>query len=125
MIRELAFRKKVPGSFFDALKSGTVICLEIRPGGVNHLTARHKDYVHRFRRRMGPEQLARESFRPVAGHGVPHLGAGRDAQTGRFQAIRQGETGHEPAPQLQTPVEHPGELRPPTQFVRITAQTRP
>ena len=54
-ISELPAGRKTPVPFFDTLESGTVIGLEIRPGGVNHLTPRHKDDVYGFRGRMSPK----------------------------------------------------------------------
>src|SRR6476659_7395455 len=84
VICESTLREKAPGAFFDTLESGTVIGLEIRPGGVNHLTARHKNDVYGFRGHMGTKELARKAFCPVAGHGVAHLCTGGDAQSGRI-----------------------------------------
>src|SRR5258707_7322601 len=103
----------------DALESGTVIGLEIRPGGANHLASRHKDYIYGFQWRMGSKQLSHQALRSIAGDGVAHLGTGGDSETGALQPIREGETGHETAPQTDAALAYPCKLRPPGQLVRI------
>src|ERR1700674_2673857 len=100
----------------DALDGGTVINLKVSPGCVNDLPARYKDYVYCYQWFMCSKQLPDKAFRPVPDDGVPNLPAGGNAQPWRLKAVRQGETGHESAPQPAAALVDAGELCSPTQF---------
>ena len=107
------------------MESGTVIGLEIRPGGVNDLTARHKNDIHGFGWCMGAEQLSDQPFRSIPNDGVAQFPARGDTESRCLEPVWQGETGHEPPPQPDSALEDPGELLALAQLVRITARTRP
>jgi hypothetical protein len=98
--------------FLQALESSTVIGFEMSPIGVCHLAPwnNHNVYIRQWF--MASKELSNKPLRAVTDDSITNLVAGGNAESRSPERIRQGETGHKPAPQASAALIYAGKVRP-------------
>src|SRR5688572_2826844 len=107
-----------------AFECGTVVGFNVPPGCICHLPARDNDDVYSCQWFTASKQLSNKPFGPVTDDRIPDSLAGRNAEAGRPDLVRQGEAGHEPASIPAAVVIDLRELRPAAQFHRCDVTAR-